>query len=449
MYSHSTGDPSVNWTCLQQHVFGKQSDVLLILDCCSAASAIRERQNGRVESLMGGGIQDKTPIDGDYCFTRKISGKLRDHSAERDITAYDIYHQLHQEYNKAGPNRNGKGKDPVYAKPGKQLEQTIWLRRMESFRTAKSSMQPSRRGASRSHRTVEIINTIEHLDTCEPHGDHAPSVLSLSTTRSMATIYHSILDETGVYKWSTEENVLLESLEDLHLIETVDDNENENHDDDNNRGTSRLGGEPPRTGDTTIYPSSATEGLLPLIYRNRAVIEEIWERATPWVYDHVGGTRGYLMRYMRSLARHDHKSAYTPDFFTFSPISASDIFEWQATIKGPPDTPYEGGIFHICISLTGIEHPRRPPRVWFHTKVYHPNINEGGAICADFLGKMWTTAYTSEEIVISLIILLQDPCFEDPLMPEIAKQAKDDPAGFERTAREWTKLYATGSVQIG
>lgn len=116
---------------------------------------------------MGCGIQDKTPIDGDYCFTRKICRKLRDASAEHGITAYDLYHQLHQEYNKAGPNRNGKGRGPVYARPGKQLEQSILLRRIESSRTASSNIQPRPRGASHNQRTVEITNNIGHRGTCK------------------------------------------------------------------------------------------------------------------------------------------------------------------------------------------------------------------------------------------------------------------------------------------
>lgn len=317
---------------------------------------------------------------------------------------------------------------------------------MESFRTAKSTMQANRRGAARSQSTVEIINTIEHPDTCEPKGDHAPSVLSMQTTRSMATTYHSILNETGERNWSTEETVFLESLEDLHFIDTVDYHESENHDGHSHRGATRFGKEPSQTRNS-IYTSPATKSLFPLINQNEAVIKEVLKSTPPSAFERGAGTRGILMRYIRSRVRH-YDGRYTPDFYTVSPISASDIFEWQATIKGPPDTPYEGGIFHICLSLTGIEYPRRPPRVWFHTKVYHPNINEKGAICADFLGRMWTSAYAMEEIVLSLIILLQDPCLEDPLMPDIAKQAKDDPAGFERTAREWTRLYATGRVHM-
>lgn len=389
---------------------------------------------------MGCGIQGKTPVDGDYCFTRKISRKLRDHSSDNGITAYDIYHQLHQEYNKAGPDRNGKGKDPVYAKPGKQLERTIWLRRMESFRTAKSHVQPSRRGASRSHGTVEIINTIEHSDIREPKGNGTPSVLSLQTTRSMATVFHSILDVTGACNWTTEETVLSGPLEGLHLI----DDDNDNDEDDSHRGATRFSGEHPRKYHP-ISQSSEIEGWSPLMHYNRTVIEESLNE-----HQHkVGFTSRRLKNELQKLAIELQNNA-APNFLTLSPISADNILEWQATIQGPPDTPYEFGVFHVCISLTGIDYPSVPPRMWFHTKVYHPNIDEKGAICADFLDtgtRGWTPAYTLQHCVMCLLLLLQDPCSSDPLMPEIAYQKKFEPMNFERLARKWTRLYATPGLQ--
>ena len=57
---------------------------------------------------------------------------------------------------------------------------------------------------------------------------------------------------------------------------------------------------------------------------------------------------------------------------------------WQATIMGPPDSPYQGGVFFLTIHFP-TDYPFKPPKVAFTTKIYHPNINTNGSICLDIL----------------------------------------------------------------
>ena len=124
------------------------------------------------------------------------------------------------------------------------------------------------------------------------------------------------------------------------------------------------------------------------------------------------------------------------------PINDANLFHWQATIMGPPDTPYQGGIFNLTINLPS-EYPFKPPKVIFKTKIYHPNIGSQGHICLDILNKQWSPAYTISKTLLSICSLLSDPNLEDPLIPEIARLYKSDRKRYMETCKEWTSLYAT------
>lgn len=43
-----------------------------------------------------------------------------------------------------------------------------------------------------------------------------------------------------------------------------------------------------------------------------------------------------------------------------------NMFEWHFTIRGPPDTPFEGGVYHGRILLPA-EYPFKPPNIVFLT----------------------------------------------------------------------------------
>eukprot|EP01061_Rhynchopus_euleeides_P031977 TRINITY_DN52_c0_g1_i1.p1 TRINITY_DN52_c0_g1~~TRINITY_DN52_c0_g1_i1.p1 ORF type:complete len:149 (+),score=36.64 TRINITY_DN52_c0_g1_i1:70-516(+) len=125
-----------------------------------------------------------------------------------------------------------------------------------------------------------------------------------------------------------------------------------------------------------------------------------------------------------------------------SPISDSDLFQWQATIMGPQDTPYEGGVFSLKIKFPP-DYPFKPPKVQFITKVFHPNINSNGGICLDIIKEMWSPALTISKVLLSICSLLTDPNPDDPLVPEIARLFKSNRAQFNANAKEWTRKYAS------
>ncbi|TXG62985.1 hypothetical protein EZV62_009979 [Acer yangbiense] len=128
---------------------------------------------------------------------------------------------------------------------------------------------------------------------------------------------------------------------------------------------------------------------------------------------------------------------------TFRCPVAEDMFHWQATIMGPSDSPYAGGVFLVTIHFPP-DYPFKPPKVAFRTKVFHPNINSNGSICLDILKEQWSPALTISKVLLSICSLLTDPNPDDPLVPEIAHMYKTDRAKYESTARSWTQKYAMG-----
>ncbi|RWS09087.1 ubiquitin-conjugating enzyme E2-22 kDa-like protein [Dinothrombium tinctorium] len=119
--------------------------------------------------------------------------------------------------------------------------------------------------------------------------------------------------------------------------------------------------------------------------------------------------------------------------------SLSDL---RGYISGPPDTPYEGGIFHLDIKIPET-YPFNPPKVRFLTKIWHPNISSvTGAICLDILKDQWAAAMTIRTVLLSLQALLSGAEPDDPQDAVVAKQYKDSYEMFKLTAKHWTSVYA-------
>mmetsp|Transcript_118614 Transcript_118614/g.166772 ORF Transcript_118614/g.166772 Transcript_118614/m.166772 type:complete len:148 (+) Transcript_118614:132-575(+) len=121
--------------------------------------------------------------------------------------------------------------------------------------------------------------------------------------------------------------------------------------------------------------------------------------------------------------------------------SGDDLFKWSATIIGPDDSPYAGGVFFLDIIFPS-DYPFKPPKCKFLTKVYHPNINSNGSICLDILKDNWSPALTIDRVLLSISSLLTDPNPDDPLVPDIAHLYKTNRAEFEANARAWTQKMA-------
>jgi peroxin-4 len=120
-----------------------------------------------------------------------------------------------------------------------------------------------------------------------------------------------------------------------------------------------------------------------------------------------------------------------------------DLFRWSATIIGPSGSPYEGGHFHMDISVPQ-NYPLSSPKVTMLTKCFHPNIHfKTGEICLDILKTAWTPAWTLTAVCRAIIALLHDYVADSPLNCDAGNLIRNnDIRGFNSMAKMYTKLYA-------
>uniref|UniRef100_A0A7S0WZE1 UBC core domain-containing protein n=1 Tax=Chlamydomonas leiostraca TaxID=1034604 RepID=A0A7S0WZE1_9CHLO len=129
------------------------------------------------------------------------------------------------------------------------------------------------------------------------------------------------------------------------------------------------------------------------------------------------------------------------------PTDDQDIMSWTGMLAGPPGTPYEGGVFMLDIAFPPT-YPYDPPSVRFTTPIYHPNVNEKGDICLSILFQNcswdtgWSPALTISSVLLSLLILLQEPNTDHSLRPELAQQYLQDKESYMAACREATRAHA-------
>jgi len=129
------------------------------------------------------------------------------------------------------------------------------------------------------------------------------------------------------------------------------------------------------------------------------------------------------------------------------PINDDNLFTWHATIMGPENTPYYGGVFYMKIDFPA-DYPFKAPKIMFVTKIYHCNINSSGGICLDILKDQWSPALSISKVLLSICSMMDDPNPKDPLVPEIANLLTSNKILHDANAREWTLKYASGATYM-
>ncbi|XP_066109225.1 ubiquitin-conjugating enzyme E2 L3-like isoform X2 [Saccopteryx bilineata] len=105
------------------------------------------------------------------------------------------------------------------------------------------------------------------------------------------------------------------------------------------------------------------------------------------------------------------------------------------------NSPYGKGAFRIEINFPA-EYPFKPHKITFKTKVYHPNMDEKGQVCLPVISAgNWKPATKTDQVIQSLIALVNDPQPEHPLRADLAEEYSKDHKKFCKNAEEFTKKY--------
>jgi len=123
---------------------------------------------------------------------------------------------------------------------------------------------------------------------------------------------------------------------------------------------------------------------------------------------------------------------------TGMPASLGEIV---AEVEGPQGTPYENHFFRLKLVL-GIDFPTSPPRGFFLTKIYHPNVDmPSGAICVNTLKKDWTADTTFSHVLSVIRCLLINPFPESSLNDEAGKLFMESYDEYSKRARLMTDVH--------
>eukprot|EP00249_Psilotum_nudum_P016758 c25976_g1_i2 orf=229-978(-) len=122
-------------------------------------------------------------------------------------------------------------------------------------------------------------------------------------------------------------------------------------------------------------------------------------------------------------------------------VNGDNFSTIYADIDGPPCTPYEGGVFRMKLVLSQ-DFPQTPPKGFFVTKIFHPNVAKNGEICVNVLKKDWKPSLGLRHVLLVVRCLLIEPFPESALNEEAGKMLMEDYEGFAKHASLLTNIHA-------
>jgi len=125
-------------------------------------------------------------------------------------------------------------------------------------------------------------------------------------------------------------------------------------------------------------------------------------------------------------------------------LNDDDMTDIQAVVEGPPGTPYAGGAWRIKLVLSR-DYPASPPKAFFLTKIFHPNVGPQGEICVNTLKKDWKPDLGIKHILLTIKCLLIVPNPESALNEEAGKLLLEQYDSYCERAKLYTDIHAKSS----
>merc|ERR1719195_2574179 len=122
-------------------------------------------------------------------------------------------------------------------------------------------------------------------------------------------------------------------------------------------------------------------------------------------------------------------------------LDDKDLTRVEAVIEGPADTPYFGGKFRVKLTI-GKDFPAAPPKGFFLTKIFHPNVSSRGEICVNTLKKDWKSDLGLKHILLTIKCLLIVPNPESALNEEAGKLLLERYDDYCTRAKLYTDIHA-------
>jgi len=135
--------------------------------------------------------------------------------------------------------------------------------------------------------------------------------------------------------------------------------------------------------------------------------------------------------------------------FEVSLGEAASPNDFYVKFLGPKNSPYEGGIWKIHVTLPQ-NYPYSSPSIGFTNHIYHPNVDfASGSVCLDVINQTWSPMYNLVNVFSTFLPqLLLYPNPADPLNGEAAALLTKDKDSYLKKVQELIKKHASQNIKV-
>ena len=130
------------------------------------------------------------------------------------------------------------------------------------------------------------------------------------------------------------------------------------------------------------------------------------------------------------------------------PKKKSNMFEWNAIIRGPKRSPYEGYLFKFSITFP-TNYPSSAPKVFCVSPVLHMNISGKGEVCVDSIKKQdaWGKIKDISGVLYSIFVIFNRPNPKSQYNSNIANLYVENKTKYEQEIRDFCQKNAIKLVE--